>query len=714
LVSYIYLWYIAKQRLRAEEFQIPPHRQALPLAVSFAKLPTNLKRMKKIDLHTHTIPTISDSHFEFSIEKLKEYVTTMEIDCLAITNHNIFDKTQFEQISSEISIPLLPGIEINLEGGHLLLISENKELEDFSDRCGLVDAEIVSNTDSITVEKLIEIFPDLKKYLLIPHYDKKPIIPQQIINRLNEHISAGEVASIRKFKTCLKETDKLVPVIFSDLRFHNDLDSFSTRQTYIALDEINFSGIRSCFFDKGKVFLSKDDGNELFQATDDGIKISTGLNVVFGERSTGKTFTLDKICNSFENVKYIEQFSLLQNDEEKFENLMSIRHSKLSENFLKEFKEVIDDVIKVDLKQNEIDIEKYLSSLIKFATDFDKADSFSKSILFSESLFNSTPQESLKKVIDSTILLLENIEYRNIIDKHISTQILKNLALDLITEFNKTEELNLRKKWLNELVNNIKDELKFRTNSTSPENLDFYKLVTDYNKIQKFTQVVSGIKSEREIERKEIRGFKIVARTKCYTGASQLKNKSKRKLAFTEAFYNYENSYNFLQCLMNMELEETEFYKYFIDVEYKTLNKHDFPVSGGERSEFNLLHEISDALKHDLLLLDEPESSFDNIFLRTEVNELIKDIAKEIPVIVVTHNSTVGASIKPDYILFTEKRINNGVVSYKVYTGHPSSKELLTASGDSIINFDSMLNCLEGGSDAYNERRNKNYEILKN
>ena len=31
LVSYFYLWYKAKQRFRAEEFQIPPHRQALSL-----------------------------------------------------------------------------------------------------------------------------------------------------------------------------------------------------------------------------------------------------------------------------------------------------------------------------------------------------------------------------------------------------------------------------------------------------------------------------------------------------------------------------------------------------------------------------------------------------------------------------------------------------------------------------------------------------------
>lgn len=71
--------------------------------------------MKKIDLHIHTVPTISDAHFTFSLDKLKVYVNTMEIDCIAITNHNQFDKSQFETISSELGITTLPGIEIDLE-----------------------------------------------------------------------------------------------------------------------------------------------------------------------------------------------------------------------------------------------------------------------------------------------------------------------------------------------------------------------------------------------------------------------------------------------------------------------------------------------------------------------------------------------------------------------------------------------------------------------
>ena len=45
-------------------------------------------------------------------------------------------------------------------------------------------------------------------------------------------------------------------------------------------------------------------------------------------------------------------------------------------------------------------------------------------------------------------------------------------------------------------------------------------------------------------------------------------------------------------------------------------------------------------LKTTILILDEPESSFDNIFLRDGVDSLLKDISKTIPVIIATHNNT--------------------------------------------------------------------------
>jgi hypothetical protein len=670
--------------------------------------------MKKIDLHIHTIATASDSAFEFSLNKLEEYVAATRIDCIAITNHNVFDLAQFGAIASRLKIVVLPGIEIDLESGHLLLIANPQSLDDFSSKCNVVHAHIPGPSDHITVETLQSIFPDLSKYILVPHYDKKPEIRREVIKKLSEHISAGEVTSVRKFKSCLKEPNALVPVIFSDLRPTDELKTFPIRQTFVDLEEVSFNGIKSCLFDKHKVFLSDTDGNNLFLATDDGVKLSTGLNIIFGERSSGKTFTLERICQSFDNVKYIKQFSLLQNDESKFEELMSVRNRTVSEAFLSPFSQVISDVVRVDVKQNELDIKKYLTSLVKFASESDKADTFSKALLFGETPFQLDEQNGLIGLIEAAQLLINNLEYRPIIDRHFTLAALKALAVDLMLRFVQIQELNLKKSWVNDMVKKIKQELKFKTNTSPPEEVDFYRIILERKQVEKFDEIVVSLKAKKEIDRKEIRGFKVVVNARPYSGASQLKEKSGRKVSFASSFLEYDNPYKFLRCLMDLEIPETEYYQYFIDFEYKTLNRHGFPVSGGERSEFNLLHEISDALKFDLLLLDEPESSFDNLFLKKEVNELIKDIARAIPVIVVTHNSTVGASIKPDYIIYTSRELANEVVDYSVYTGYPADKLLVRNDGKTISNFEVMLNCLEAGADTYNERRLKNYEVLKN
>src|SRR5438105_284784 len=140
--------------------------------------------MKKIDLHIHTIATFSDSFFEFNLTKLQEYVTQLEIDCIAITNHNTFDLEQFNEISKFLSIHVLPGIEIDLEGGHILLIADKDSASDFSDKCQKVEGLIQNKDQFITVEQMKSIFPILTNYLLIPHYDKKPIITPETIDKL--------------------------------------------------------------------------------------------------------------------------------------------------------------------------------------------------------------------------------------------------------------------------------------------------------------------------------------------------------------------------------------------------------------------------------------------------------------------------------------------------------------------------------------------------
>ena len=673
--------------------------------------------MKKIDLHIHTVATVSDKPFDFDIQKLKEYVIKLELDCIAITNHNMFDFKQYNEIVSELDIVVLPGIEIDLEKGHLLLISDNSditEVNDFAKKAECVNQYIVRQENSITIDQFIEIYMDLDKYIIIPHYQKKPILDSNILDRIQASITAGEVSSYKKFKSCVKDKDSLVPVLFSDSRYFSSMKNFSTQQTYVDIDDISFAGIKSCLTDKQKVFLTKEEGNEFFQATDEGLMLSTGLNVILGERSSGKTVTLDKINSTHENIKYIKQFSLLQNNKQKFEELMSRRHSSLSEDFLNEFKTVVDSVKDIDPRQNEREIENYLSTLLKFASDNEKADAFSNTKLFSENLFGTKDLNGLKKLINATKTLRENTDYKPIIDKHINQDSLEALEIALMKEYVGIQESNLKKEWLNTLITKIKDELIFRTSSTVPEDVDFYRILVENEKVRKFNTLVNHLKTEKEIDRKEIRGFKIVASTKQFENATHLKKVCNRQVSLASAFNSYNDPFIYLTELKKAEIEDTQLYKFFIDLEYKTLNKHGFEVSGGERSEFNLLHEINDALKHEMLLIDEPESSFDNLFLKNEVNALLRDISMSIPVIIVTHNNTVGASIKPNYIACTERAIKNGEIVYNIYSGFPFDNVLKAKNGDTIDNFEVILNCLEAGNDEYIKRRKESYEIFKN
>ena len=137
------------------------------------------------------------------------------------------------------------------------------------------------------------------------------------------------------------------------------------------------------------------------------------------------------------------------------------------------------------------------------------------------------------------------------------------------------------------------------------------------------------------------------------------------------------------------------------------------PVSGGERSEFKLLQMIQDAKKFDMLLIDEPESSFDNIFLKNEVNKMIKDISAEMPVVVVTHNNTIGASISPDYIIYTKREIIDKIPVFKIFYGHPKNPYLVNKDNEQLKNYLIQINSLEAGKEAYDERM-KNYADLEN
>lgn len=79
--------------------------------------------MLKVDLHTHSGGDPQD-RIRYSSRDLIERASRLGFDALAITNHNVISHTdELAGYASERGVLLLPGAEITVEGGHVLVIN---------------------------------------------------------------------------------------------------------------------------------------------------------------------------------------------------------------------------------------------------------------------------------------------------------------------------------------------------------------------------------------------------------------------------------------------------------------------------------------------------------------------------------------------------------------------------------------------------------------
>lgn len=679
--------------------------------------------MKRCDLHIHTVPSVSDRSFTYDKDVMMDYVAKTGLDIIAITNHNLFDYMQFQEIKNALpNTIVLPGIEVDLEKGHILVIANNDDgtLFDFNTKCEQVNNLIKTKDDDITYDTFTRIFGDLSKYLLIPHYEKDPKLHKDVIEKLGRNIIAGEVSSVKKFIHMEKEDAELTPVYFSDFRIEKGIssDKYPVSHTFLDVDEVNIKTLKLCLMDKTKVSLTSEKGIKLFQIFPNGQMLSTGLNIMFGKRSTGKTYTLNAIASRFEGrAKYIKQFELLntgKNDSDQFESDLKIRQENSAEDYLREFGVIVTDMLKTcSAEEDEIKLQKYLDAVMSSAQQSDVNDVFSKSKLFNESDFKEQSHDEIKKLIKATLALLESQLYKPIINKHLSEASLKALLKELIELCRKENIQDQYFKEVNNMIKMVKESLQLKSAAPRIPDIDLFHYFINKKKREVFNQIAIAVKKNRIISTEKAGHFTISVSARPFANATDLKTVGLKQVSLINAFAKYGNPVLYLEELKAAGVETNRMYKLFAAIDYKILNSSGLPVSGGERSEFNFLQKIKDAILCDILIIDEPESSFDNIFLKTEVNKFIKEMAENMPVIISTHNNTIGGSIKPDYILYTEKKIVSGEPQFNIYSGFPTAKVLKDVDGNPIENYEITLNSLEAGEQAYSERKDI-YETLKN
>lgn len=668
--------------------------------------------MKAIDLHIHTIKTILDADFTFDIKKLEEYVSSEELECIAITNHNIFDKNNYDLIKNALNIVVLPGIEISLEKGHILVIGNIDSAEILVEQSKKIRQYIIDEHSYLTYDQFVETFSNYKDYLLIPHYIKDPSLSNDIINKFNENIKIGEVSSAKKWFSTIKQDDKLIPVIFSDLRVSTELKSFPGTHLYIDCDEFTIGGLKNTFKDKNKLSLSKNYTEKEFQIAPDGTKASLGLNVLIGKRSTGKTYLLDKLNKSFEesSVKYIKQFSIIKDAEEsEFKKIIEKENSDFADKYLKELKELINIAINIDFPTESNQMDTYLSSLKDYAYKQDKMDIFSKCTLFNAELYNMEKDEELEKNVDAIDTLLSSKKYDEIIYQYLNKDKVKKLLYEFIKISRKEYISESNYIYINKILKEVKEELEENSAVNQIREFNIIKYATYELFINLFDYYVEKIKVEKEITRNNFYKFKVSAIRKPFTNAQKIRNKIKNCPAIAEEFKKYNSDFEYIHLLKMAGVPTAQIYRTLVDIEFSALNNNDAEISGGERAEYLLYNQIKSGENYDLILIDEPESSFDNIYLDENIKTLIKNISKKTTTFIVTHNHILGVMLNADKILYT--CIEDGI--YKVYTGNISSKQFHSADGKEKNANYIIMQTMEAGENSYKERK-QIYENIEN
>lgn len=175
--------------------------------------------------------------------------------------------------------------------------------------------------------------------------------------------------------------------------------------------------------------------------------------------------------------------------------------------------------------------------------------------------------------------------------------------------------------------------------------------------------------------------------------------------------YRLGNTVKYLKMLKRKELLDTRrISQALIKRDTQLLTEEGSSASGGQAVALALTLSLDEATEKDIILVDEPEASLDNAFIKNKLIPKLQKLSKDKTVFVVTHNSTLGALLNPDYLIVAKKDSKG---NYQLLSGDYSSKQLFDPEGMSYSSFEDFIDAMEAGVGTFNEKK-ESYDELSN
>lgn len=705
----------------------------------------------KIDIHVHTKKVKSGDAATRNID-CKNFVSTLrntEVRVLAITNHNHFDKQQYDEFVAGIGDgwQIWPGIELDIvengKRGHLIVIANPRNSTEFNTKVQGLMSSVNADDFTTTLEKTVEAFDALDCVYVAHYHSKKPNLGDEDLEKL--------VKLVTNPKRILKEASNSISAGIYVSHGHNSIygsDVHDWKDYVTIAKDLPELRLPVESFEQFCLLLEKDEAtidtllNKKVKETIElvpftvaemiKLDIYNDINVLFGSKGTGKTEILEALSKHFNSIGHKTKVYLSNDNHLDDEFDLEGNNLELDLEAL-QVEDCLEDIkfIKEVTEEDVTSLSKYLQHFSSSAKnkiaqklkikDYTKVD-------------DAQPQ---RKLADISKVLTEFKKFRQYVD---GKNVIEYLDAELVKDLNSvldravvqlktgTEEKFLDSRSIN-LLNNIvevfKKEISKKTGQPQkPSKTGFAtyasnrlkievalkKILLNVNKsIKPVDEYAGSLGSKGELSVRTnlcIQNGTITdgKYSPCKNGVAKKPQKEFIKALNSISKYVYANElFEKIAELNQVDRVDTingvsdlfQFYRHFV------LGGEAYSPSNGESSMVLLHKELLE--DKEIYLIDEPEKSLGNDYINDVIVPLLKEKALLGKIVVVaTHDGNIAVRTLPYnsiYRLHDQKQ-------YFTLTGNPFSNKLkcIRALRPDLDWKEVSMRTLEGGREAFGER----------
>jgi predicted ATPase len=709
-------------------------------------------RAVKIDIHTHTRKCKSgDAQTrEISPEDFCDSILSTEVRVVAITNHNVFDLSQFQAIQARIGTDaqVWPGVELDVYDdhgkGHLLVITSPKLTTQFSAAVTALTKGHTPDSFKVTIPDVLATF-DAMEPLYVAHYkQKRPSVSDDmlavleagarnkwsILKEVSNAISAGIHISHGRssiYGSDVHDWGKYVEGAreLPDLRL--PIDSFEHFCLLLNKDPTTINTVMDRKTSEDLTLVPFEDGKKLT------IRVFNDINIIFGPKGTGKSCILHAIAKHYTkngiDAKVYESASGRLNDifDVKGKGL-SLNLNPLGINYCQDEIQVVRTAVEVDVT-SVTKFKAFFESTVSnknarliLLKDIDTQEEGDAERNFSKYHDTASKIEAFSALVKDDPLVKKELTD----DEFTELQRILGLLLDRLngkewSEFVDWKEVSL----LNSAIKTFRDEVERKTGlRAKPTTTGFRDYAMNRIKTAASIRAIdkslkSPIANDEEIvgdlgsgkgELKFVTQYLFQDGTVTDGEMSSLTSVKKGvqkkfvnalrevgKHVFQDDLFHYVSELNGIEDLDEVKTvnELLLFKRYF------TLDGLPYTPSSGEASMVMLQKELG--TDKDVYILDEPEKSLGNEYINDVIVPLIKERAKSgRRVLISTHDANIAVRTLPYCSIYR----THGPKGYSTFVGNPFTNNLANVAKPEELRDWKMVSMrtLEGGKDAFGER----------